>query len=77
MKKMFLTLVMAMAVSVSFGSEPINRVGQQVYFNCAKQNHFFDKCVAENCSNIKEAAKELECRDECVNKTLQIDCGSN
>ena len=76
MKKMFLVAVMA-AASVSFGSDLINRVGQQVHFNCTKQNHFFDKCVAENCSNIKEAAKEIECRDECVNKTLQIDCGSN
>ena len=76
MKKMFLMAIVA-AASVSFGGELINRVGQQVYFNCAKQNHFFDKCVAENCSNIKEAAKEIECRDECVNKTLQIDCGSN
>ena len=36
MKKMFLTLVMAMAVSVSFGSELINRVGQHVHFNCPK-----------------------------------------
>ena len=75
MKKMFLALVMA-AVSVSFGSDRINREGQRLNFSCPKQNYYFDKCVAENC-NIKEAAKEIECRDECVNKTLQIDCGSN